>query len=156
VMLTSHPLLVPRLRKSRSCTSCHPDAPLWSVTGPLYLLPLLYSVGWFGDKWIMNWKGYERRRLSPSLRYYPGIFLERLRKTTKGLSGYPVLGERFEHETFRTRDVRDANHLNLTSCRGCHTLALQLTQIYSVRLSVTENTEKVSVVVENIWPASAC
>jgi hypothetical protein len=35
VMLTTHPLLVPRLRKSRSCTSCHPNAPLWSVTGPL-------------------------------------------------------------------------------------------------------------------------
>jgi hypothetical protein len=28
VMLTSHPLLVPRLRKGRSYTSCHPDAPL--------------------------------------------------------------------------------------------------------------------------------
>jgi hypothetical protein len=37
VMLTTHPLLEPRLRKSRSCTSCHPNAPLWSVTGPLYL-----------------------------------------------------------------------------------------------------------------------
>jgi hypothetical protein len=37
VMLTTHPLLVPRLRNSRSCTCCHPDAPLWSVTGPLYL-----------------------------------------------------------------------------------------------------------------------
>jgi hypothetical protein len=36
-MLTTHPLLVPRLRKSRSYTSCHPDAPLWSVTGPLHL-----------------------------------------------------------------------------------------------------------------------
>jgi hypothetical protein len=36
VMLTAHPLLVPRLRKSRSYTSCHPNAPLWSVTGPLY------------------------------------------------------------------------------------------------------------------------
>jgi hypothetical protein len=34
-MLTTHNLLVPRLRKSRSYTSCHPDAPLWSVTGPL-------------------------------------------------------------------------------------------------------------------------
>jgi hypothetical protein len=31
------PLPVPRLRKSRSYTSCHPDAPLWSVTGPLHL-----------------------------------------------------------------------------------------------------------------------
>jgi hypothetical protein len=37
VMLTTHPVLVPRLRKSRSYTPCHPDAPLWSVTGPLYL-----------------------------------------------------------------------------------------------------------------------
>jgi hypothetical protein len=40
-MLTTHPLLVPRLRKSRSYTSCHPDAPLWSVTGPLYILPFI-------------------------------------------------------------------------------------------------------------------
>jgi hypothetical protein len=40
VMLTTHPLLVPRLRKSRSCTSCHTNAPLWSVTGPLYLFLL--------------------------------------------------------------------------------------------------------------------
>jgi hypothetical protein len=37
VMLTTHPLLVSRLRNSRSCTSCHPNAPLWSVTGPVYL-----------------------------------------------------------------------------------------------------------------------
>jgi hypothetical protein len=37
VMLTTHPLLVPRVRNSRSYTSCHPDAPLWTVTGPLYL-----------------------------------------------------------------------------------------------------------------------
>jgi hypothetical protein len=35
-MLTTHPLLVPRSRKSRSCTSCHPNAPLWGVTGPFY------------------------------------------------------------------------------------------------------------------------
>jgi hypothetical protein len=40
VMLTTHPLLVPRLRKSRSCTSSHPKAPLWSVTGPLYLFTI--------------------------------------------------------------------------------------------------------------------
>jgi hypothetical protein len=37
VMLTTHPLLVPRLRKSRSYTYCRPDAPLWSATGPLYV-----------------------------------------------------------------------------------------------------------------------
>jgi hypothetical protein len=35
-MLTSHPLLVPSSRKSRSYTSSHPNAPLWSVTGPLF------------------------------------------------------------------------------------------------------------------------
>jgi hypothetical protein len=38
VTLTTHPLLVPRLRKSRSYTSCHPNVPRWGVTGPLYLL----------------------------------------------------------------------------------------------------------------------
>jgi hypothetical protein len=35
VMLATHPLAVPRLKKCRSCTSPHPNAPLWSVTGPL-------------------------------------------------------------------------------------------------------------------------
>jgi hypothetical protein len=35
VMLTTHPLLVPRWRKLRSYTSCHPNAPLWSVTGQI-------------------------------------------------------------------------------------------------------------------------
>jgi hypothetical protein len=51
VILTTHPLPVPRLRKSRSCTSCHPNAPLWSVTGPLYhYLFIFYLVrGWKGN-----------------------------------------------------------------------------------------------------------
>jgi hypothetical protein len=44
VMLTTHPLLVPRLTKSRSYTSCHRNAPLGSVTGPLYL----YIYPYFG------------------------------------------------------------------------------------------------------------
>jgi hypothetical protein len=47
VMLTTYPLLVPRLRKSRSYTSCHPNAPLWSITGPLYLFTyfiLFYKI----------------------------------------------------------------------------------------------------------------
>jgi hypothetical protein len=39
--LTTHALLVPRLRKSRGYTSCHPDASLWSARGPLCLLHLL-------------------------------------------------------------------------------------------------------------------
>jgi hypothetical protein len=42
-MLTTHPLLVPRLRKSRRYTSCQPNAPLWSVTGPLYLYIAIYK-----------------------------------------------------------------------------------------------------------------
>jgi hypothetical protein len=42
-MLTTHPLLVPRLKKSRSYTSCHPDAPLWSITGPLYIRFYVYE-----------------------------------------------------------------------------------------------------------------
>jgi hypothetical protein len=44
LMLTTHPLLVLKLRKSRSYTSCHPKAPLWGVTGPLYLLPFTYPI----------------------------------------------------------------------------------------------------------------
>jgi hypothetical protein len=32
-MLTTHPLLVPRLRKSRGYTSSYPKGPLWSVMG---------------------------------------------------------------------------------------------------------------------------
>jgi hypothetical protein len=34
----------------------------------------------------MNWKGCERRRSCPIIRYQPGICLEGLRKTTKDLS----------------------------------------------------------------------
>jgi hypothetical protein len=44
VILTTHPILVPWLRKSRSYTSCHPNAPLWSVTEPLYLFTFYYTV----------------------------------------------------------------------------------------------------------------
>jgi hypothetical protein len=33
----------------------------------------------------MNWKGYGREWSWPNLRYYPGIFLEGLRKTTRNL-----------------------------------------------------------------------
>jgi hypothetical protein len=46
VMLTIHPLLVPRLRKSRSYTSSHPNAPVWSITGPLYFFYLYIQMRW--------------------------------------------------------------------------------------------------------------
>jgi hypothetical protein len=36
VMLTAQPLLVPRLRKSRSYTFCHSNAPLQSVTANMF------------------------------------------------------------------------------------------------------------------------
>jgi hypothetical protein len=35
---------------------------------------------------MMKWQGYGRKRSWPDLRYYPGIFVEGLRKTTKNLS----------------------------------------------------------------------
>jgi hypothetical protein len=44
------------------------------------------SVRWKDDAWIMNWKGYGRKWSCTNLRHYPGICLERLRKTTKILS----------------------------------------------------------------------
>jgi hypothetical protein len=47
VMLTTHPLLVLRLRKSRSYTCCHPNAPLWSLKEPLYLLFTFLSTLFF-------------------------------------------------------------------------------------------------------------
>jgi hypothetical protein len=34
----------------------------------------------------MNWEGYGRKRSWPNLRYYPGIYLDGLRKATKNLS----------------------------------------------------------------------
>jgi hypothetical protein len=36
-----------------------------------------------GDKWIMNWKGFRRKRSWPNLKYYPEIRLERLEKPRK-------------------------------------------------------------------------
>jgi hypothetical protein len=52
----------------------------------------------------MNWKEFERKRLQPTLRYYPGICLEVLGKNhEKPQSGLPVSGPRFESGTSRTR-----------------------------------------------------
>jgi hypothetical protein len=56
VMLTTHRLPVPRSRKNSSYTSCHPNASLWSVTGPLYLFtspftPCLEELFFFERRW---------------------------------------------------------------------------------------------------------
>jgi hypothetical protein len=69
VMLTTHPLLVSSLINSRSYTSSHPNEPLWSVAGPLYLLSLyvyihiyyrvvgraVWGKGANRNEWSRNW-----------------------------------------------------------------------------------------------------
>jgi hypothetical protein len=49
---------------------------------------------------MINGKDVEGSGLELILSSYPSICLEALRKTTKNLSGQPVLGPRFEPETF--------------------------------------------------------
>jgi hypothetical protein len=50
----------------------------------------LFNVEWSDGKWTVNWKGLGRKRSWTNLRYYPGISLEGLRKTTNK----PPLGSR--------------------------------------------------------------
>jgi hypothetical protein len=57
VMLTTHPLIVPWLRKSRSYISSHPNAPLWSVTGPLYLYLYYFLIARRVVSTILRYKG---------------------------------------------------------------------------------------------------
>jgi hypothetical protein len=54
VMLTTHPLLLPKKWRSRSCTSPHPKAPVWSVGGPLYLLNFFMATGHCKPKLALN------------------------------------------------------------------------------------------------------
>jgi hypothetical protein len=55
LMLITHPLLVPRLAKSWSYTSCHPNVPLWSVAGPLYLFfYLMFVATWWRVSAVMS------------------------------------------------------------------------------------------------------
>jgi hypothetical protein len=44
------------------------------------------SVMWKDDTWMINWKGCGRNRSWPNFRNYPGIWLGKLRETTKNLS----------------------------------------------------------------------
>jgi hypothetical protein len=97
VTLTTHPHIVPRSRMSRSYISSPPSA-FMACSGTALALFYLFgdafstadytdSVAW-KDKWMINWKGCERKRSWwPGLSYYPGIFFEELRKTTKNQSG---------------------------------------------------------------------
>lgn len=62
-----------------------------------------------GGKWIFNWKGCERKWFWPNLRYYPVIWVKRLRKTRINLARIACPGLRFESGIFRMRS-RCANH----------------------------------------------
>jgi hypothetical protein len=66
VMLTNHPLLVLRLRKSRSYTSSRPNAPLWSVTGPF--LHFFYCFRKYG-----RYLPFPHRFLFLSLSFTPSL-----------------------------------------------------------------------------------
>jgi hypothetical protein len=44
-----------------------------------------YSVELNNGRWLLNWKGYGRKRSWHNLRHSPCVFLERLRKTAKTL-----------------------------------------------------------------------
>jgi hypothetical protein len=46
----------------------------------------LYSTELNGNKWMTNWKGVERSGCCIVLRLFPGIRLDRLRKSTRILS----------------------------------------------------------------------
>jgi hypothetical protein len=76
----------------------------------------------------LNWKGYGRKRSWPNLRCYPGICLERLRKTTKNLqSGQPIFGPWFEPGTCWMRSS-SGNYLIVTfgwTVLGLHYCYLQ-------------------------------
>jgi hypothetical protein len=52
---------------------------------------------------MMDWKGFGRKWCDAILRYYLGIRLKVLSKTTKA-SVQPLTGPRFEHGTSRIRE----------------------------------------------------
>jgi hypothetical protein len=88
----------------------------------LYLLSSCASIGVLWDSftfvdymaWMMNWKGFGRGSRDLILRYYPGIRLEGLRKTTKTLNpDSRSRGPRYEFLTSRIRK-RSVNHSTTT------------------------------------------
>lgn len=62
----------------------------------LYLI--LYGVKCWNDSMNTTWEGCERYHLWRNLRYYPGIFLEGMRKTTKTSIGI-VIQPKFEPDS---------------------------------------------------------
>jgi hypothetical protein len=95
VMLTTHPLLVPRSRKSRSCTSSHPNAPLWSVTGPLYLCTHITKYFWavcgvttqrFGDIFCLHHQDWWLKQLQSLERWIETTYLRQWSSEKTSLS----------------------------------------------------------------------
>jgi hypothetical protein len=96
----------------------------------------------------MNWKGCCRTRSWPNLRYYPGIYPERPRKTTKKLSqdsrslGRDLISGPPEYEAgvLTTRPRRSAHsHFVLFTCPNIHphyflSFSLLFSQSYSLLL----------------------
>jgi hypothetical protein len=62
------------------------------------------------DKWITNWKGCGRKQSWSNLRYYPGICLEGLRKTTNKPQSVTRL--RFEPGRYQ---IQSRSVINLTT-----------------------------------------
>jgi hypothetical protein len=63
----------------------------------------IYNFELKDDRWIMTWKVFGRMRSWPDTRYYPGICLEGLRKTTNELR---IVGVRAEIWTWVLRNVK--------------------------------------------------
>jgi hypothetical protein len=78
-------------------------------------------------KWVVSWKGYERKRSWRNISYYPSICLAGLRMTMKNLRQDTVSGRRFILGISRIRSS-SLNHLAATLINifvpliGCITL----------------------------------
>jgi hypothetical protein len=78
------------------------------------------SVECRDDKWMMNWKGYGRKRSWPNLRHYLSMFPEGLIKIhEKFQPGYPVSGPRFEPGTSRIWNT-SVNYSITTFGKSCN------------------------------------
>jgi hypothetical protein len=69
----------------------------------------MYNVEWKDDRWMMNWKGYGRKRLCPNLRYYLAFAYRNWENQKNPQSTYPVSGTRFEPGILQIRS-RIVNH----------------------------------------------
>jgi hypothetical protein len=62
------PLLVLRLRKSRSYTSSHPNGPLWNVKGQFYLFYRIFIIAQMSNIFVVGFLEAHSSRLPTLLR----------------------------------------------------------------------------------------